>query len=237
VRLVGWLALSLCGAILIVSGAQYAASRLGLSGAGDVIGTVLGTLLVHGGILAVILALRPSGPSSVKPAGTLAGLGIRSERAGLAVRAGVVAALLMLPVAWMLGQVTVLVVETAGFTAPPQVAVERLRDSGSIGLKFYIAAFAVLLAPLVEEVLFRGVLYPGVKAMGRPRLALWGTSLVFGFIHFNLMTFVPLVVFALVLARLYEQTGNLLAPIAAHATFNAANVVALFLVPELPPLP
>jgi len=234
VRLVGWLAFSLCGAILVVQGAQGAASRLGLPGAADVIGTVLGTLLVHGGILAVLIALRPRGPSPVEPRGVWVGFGIHRERAGLAVRAGVVAALLMLPVAWMLGQVTVFVVEAAGFNAPPQEAVERLRDSGSIGLKFYIAAFAVLLAPLVEEVLFRGVLYPGVKAMGRPRLALWGTSLVFGFIHFNLMTFVPLVVFALVLARLYEQTGNLLAPIAAHATFNAANVVVLFLVPEMP---
>lgn len=230
-RLAGWLAFGLCGAMLAVSAAQAVAARLGFSGANDAIATVLGAMLVHGGILAVLVALRPHPQSPVGPVGMF---GIRPARAGLAIRAGVVTALLMLPVAWLLGQATVLVVEAAGFSAPPQLAVERLRESESSGLKLFIAAFAVLLAPVAEEVLFRGVLYPAVKAMGRPRLALWGTSLLFGFIHFNLMTFVPLVVLALVLVRLYEQTDNLLAPIAAHATFNAANVVVLFLVPELP---
>ena len=56
-----------------------------------------------------------------------------------------------------------------------------------------------------------------------PRLALVLSSILFGLIHVNLMTFVPLTLFAVVLALLYERTGTLLAPMAAHAFFNAIN--------------
>jgi membrane protease YdiL (CAAX protease family) len=51
---------------------------------------------------------------------------------------------------------------------------------------------------------------------------------LFGVIHFNLSSLVPLTVLALILIWLYEYTGNLLAPIAAHCVFNGANFVALF---------
>jgi membrane protease YdiL (CAAX protease family) len=39
---------------------------------------------------------------------------------------------------------------------------------------------------------------------------------------------VPLFVLALALTWLYEKTGNLLAPIAAHSFFNAANLIVLY---------
>jgi membrane protease YdiL (CAAX protease family) len=39
---------------------------------------------------------------------------------------------------------------------------------------------------------------------------------------------VPLFVLALGLTWLYEFTDNLLAPVVAHALFNAANIVLLF---------
>jgi membrane protease YdiL (CAAX protease family) len=58
-------------------------------------------------------------------------------------------------------------------------------------------------------------------------LALWGTSLLFAAVHTNVVTFVPLVVLALVLTALYERTDNLLAPVAAHVLFNALNFAEL----------
>jgi hypothetical protein len=92
---------------------------------------------------------------------------------------------------------------------------------------------AVLLAPVVEEILFRGILYPAIKQRGYPGFALWGTSLLFAAIHSNLMTFVPLTVLALALVWLYEKTDTLLAPIAAHAVFNAANFFLFVYGPDL----
>ena len=91
---------------------------------------------------------------------------------------------------------------------------------------------AVVLAPLAEEALFRGVLYTALKQRGHPRLALVGTAALFAAIHFNLAALLPLFFLALVFTWLYERTGNLIAPIAAHMMFNAVNFVAL--VTDLP---
>jgi membrane protease YdiL (CAAX protease family) len=86
---------------------------------------------------------------------------------------------------------------------------------------------AVVLAPVVEEMLFRGILYPVIKELGYPRFALWSTSLVFGLVHANFMTFLPLTFLALLLVMLYEATDNLLAPILVHSLFNAVNFFLL----------
>jgi membrane protease YdiL (CAAX protease family) len=88
--------------------------------------------------------------------------------------------------------------------------------------------FAVVLAPVAEEFIFRGMLFPFVKQLGWPRLAWLGVNALFALIHFDLAIFVPLFVFALALTWLYEKTDNLLAPIVAHSLFNAANLVVLF---------
>jgi membrane protease YdiL (CAAX protease family) len=59
-------------------------------------------------------------------------------------------------------------------------------------------------------------------------------SILFGLIHFNLATFLPLFVMGVMLARLYETTGNLLAPITLHCIFNAVNFLLFFFGQYLP---
>jgi len=86
---------------------------------------------------------------------------------------------------------------------------------------------ALLLAPVAEELLFRGVMYPALKGFGLRRFAFWSTAVVFSFIHFNAATFLSLFAFACLLNVLYERTGNLLSCMVAHATFNAVNLLML----------
>ncbi len=113
-------------------------------------------------------------------------------------------------------------------TPEPQPTMKVLQVSVSAWKRVSFGATAILLAPLTEEALFRGVLYPFLKQLGRPQVALYGTSLLFALIHANLMTFVPLFIFALIMVWLYETTDTLVVPILAHALFNAANF-ALYL--------
>jgi uncharacterized protein len=77
--------------------------------------------------------------------------------------------------------------------------------------------------PVAEEMLFRGLLYPTVKEIGYPRLAWWGSALLFAVAHANLVALIPLIWVALALTWLYEKTDNLLAPVVAHALFNGVN--------------
>jgi membrane protease YdiL (CAAX protease family) len=109
-----------------------------------------------------------------------------------------------------------------------QTAVHTLRLASSWFERLTLGAGAIILAPLAEEVLFRGILYPWIKSLGYPQLALWGTSLLFAMVHFNLLSLPALFVLALILTLLYEVTGNLLAPITAHIFFNALNLLQLY---------
>ncbi len=109
-----------------------------------------------------------------------------------------------------------------------QEQVEILRHAESLLARIALGFGTIFVAPFGEEVIFRGILYPAMKRRFSRQIALWSTACLFGAIHLNLSGFVPLTLLAVVLALLYEYTGNLLAPIAVHCVFNAANFVALY---------
>ena len=104
-----------------------------------------------------------------------------------------------------------------------QPSMKILEISLSVPQRVYFGFSAIVLAPLIEETLFRAILYRGIKQRGYPRLALWGSSLLFATIHFSLLTFVPLTVLAIILAVLYDKADHFAAPVIAHSVFNAAN--------------
>ncbi len=90
-----------------------------------------------------------------------------------------------------------------------------------LGLMAFAAA---IVAPLCEEVVFRGYLYPVAKKYSGRWIAAIATALVFSAAHGSLAALLPLFIFGLVLVALYEMTGSIWAPIAVHALFNGATV-------------
>jgi membrane protease YdiL (CAAX protease family) len=154
------------------------------------------------------------------------GLGLSQPMTAVAY--GVLVGALFLPAAWALQSLSEILMNFAHLTPEPQAVVQVLQDpSVSLGSKLVFGVAAIVLAPLAEESVFRGILYPTIKQQGYPRVALWGTSGVFAVMHANEATFLPLLIFALVLVYLYETFGNLLAPIVAHSLFNTANFLIL----------
>jgi uncharacterized protein len=144
---------------------------------------------------------------------------------------GTAAAMLFLPVGWLLQTFSAEMMTRLHLDPVAQSAVEILRDVRGPGLAVF-ALLTIVVVPVAEEMLFRGILYPAIKQAGFPRLAMWGTSVFFAGIHFNLAAFVPLLVLSLVLIWLYEKTDNLLATITAHSLFNTANLAMFFLADE-----
>jgi membrane protease YdiL (CAAX protease family) len=110
------------------------------------------------------------------------------------------------------------------FGGGSQRAVELLRTTPDMGLLGAIAFSAVVIAPIAEEVLFRGFLYPVVKRYSERWFATLFTAMLFGVIHFNVMSLPLLVVMGVVLVVLYEITGSLWVTIACHAAFNAVSI-------------
>jgi membrane protease YdiL (CAAX protease family) len=161
-------------------------------------------------------------------AGWREALGVCGPQLPRALLTALLLAIAILPVAWGLQFISVDALTRAGWPPEEQFAVTLLANTKSWWMRVYLGAFAVVLAPVAEEFIFRGMLYPFVKQLGWPRLAWVGVSFAFALIHDDAATFVPLFVLALALTWLYEKTDNLLAPITAHALFNAANLVLLF---------
>lgn len=87
----------------------------------------------------------------------------------------------------------------------------------------------VLVAPVAEEVFFRGVVYNAWLREYGPTRALLGSAILFGFIHGSVFLFAPIVALGLVLALLYRHTGSLAAAIALHAGFNGIQVALVLL--------
>ena len=157
--------------------------------------------------------------------------GFRNQ-AGSAVLFGAVAVIVFFPMGRMLQLLSITILTWLHLDPTAQTAVEVLRlASRGPGLVAF-GLVTVVLVPLAEELVFRGILYPAIKCYGFPRLALWGTAALFAAIHFNLAIFLPLLLLALVLTWLYEKTDNLFAPIVAHSLFNAANLGLFFLSEE-----
>ncbi|MGC6455186.1 MAG: CPBP family intramembrane glutamic endopeptidase [Coraliomargaritaceae bacterium] len=102
----------------------------------------------------------------------------------------------------------------------PQEAVLVFANSQSPVALTLLAFFAIILAPIAEEVIFRGCIYRFLKSKLRPQAAMLLSAIVFGSIHGNLMAFVPLTFVGFLLAYTYEKERNLLVPIFYHGLFN-----------------
>lgn len=91
---------------------------------------------------------------------------------------------------------------------------------------------AVVFAPLIEEIIFRGVIF-GTANQKRGRI--WAyiiTGVVFSLMHgINPVTFGQIFVVSASLTLLYERQGNLAAPIIAHGVFNLVASVIMLLCP------
>jgi membrane protease YdiL (CAAX protease family) len=140
---------------------------------------------------------------------------------------------LALAAGWLLQIVSGSLLGRLGVPPENQRAVEMLLAAKSVWARGYFALFAVVIAPVAEEFVFRGMLYPFVKQLGSPRTAVFGVSALFAGIHFDAGTFLSLFALALIFTWLYEKTGCLLAPVVAHSLFNATNLVTLHFLPQI----
>ena len=93
---------------------------------------------------------------------------------------------------------------------------------------------ALLLAPIGEELFFRGIVQSSLHRLALPkpgsmrhrRLAILFAALLFGFMHQNTPQYIPaLIVLGLLLGYAYERTGSLVVPILMHMLFNAKSLL------------
>ena len=106
-----------------------------------------------------------------------------------------------------------------------QESVKLLQKSEDPAILGLMAVAAVVVAPLCEEVVFRGYFYPVLKKFAGFWPAVICSAVVFASAHGNLTAMLPLFIFGGLLVLIYEKTGSLWAPIAVHCCFNSATVI------------
>ncbi|MDR1173450.1 MAG: CPBP family intramembrane metalloprotease [Puniceicoccales bacterium] len=85
----------------------------------------------------------------------------------------------------------------------------------------------VAIAPILEEIIFRGFIYRMLKGRGSKFIAAGFTSFIFAVVHWNLLAFVGLFTLSICLIKIYEHSADLREPILVHALFNAITVTGL----------
>ncbi|MBN1268923.1 MAG: CPBP family intramembrane metalloprotease [Kiritimatiellae bacterium] len=96
-------------------------------------------------------------------------------------------------------------------------------------IRAYLVGLAVALAPLAEELIFRGIGLPLLARKAGFPAAIVIVSVLFAAMHFHLPSLVPLFVIALAFSLAYAYTGSILVPAVMHAAFNLVNLGLLLL--------
>ena len=118
--------------------------------------------------------------------------------------------------------------------AEPQQLLRDLQDSQGAPPVFLFVIGAVVLAPLVEELLYRGLLLRALLRRVQPAGAVFLSALVFALVHYvgdpSTLPFLPaLTALGVALGLVALRTGSLKWPILIHAGFNLTTTL-LFLV-------
>ncbi|HEX2421521.1 MAG TPA: type II CAAX endopeptidase family protein [Acidimicrobiia bacterium] len=121
-----------------------------------------------------------------------------------------------------------------------QMISDALRSLDATYAKVIMAGVMTVLAPVTEELLFRGVLQ---RSMGTGRRAMWITAVVFAVFHLGglsgdflrsvVLTMPTFLVIGLVLSYLTAKQKRLGPAIFLHSGFNLLALVVLFLPTEL----
>lgn len=107
-------------------------------------------------------------------------------------------------------------------------------DWGVLG-RLQLAATAVIVAPLAEELFFRGLLLPALwRASGMAWLAIVASAGLFAMVHAAVpQTVLPMFTFGVVLGALRIRSGSLLLCAAIHALFNGRTMLLIAVSPEI----
>jgi membrane protease YdiL (CAAX protease family) len=204
----------------IRSGAVPGADGLQIAPRVTLVAAIAGTLLSGGVVLALARRALPATPE----AAALRALGWTPVPAGVVVRAALTG----------LGLVVAFVV--AGRFLP--AARHELGPLGRIaaaggGLRVAWAVLAVAIAPPVEELVFRGVLYAGFAAKWASSRAGFVTTMIFVAMHATEIgaywpAWIAIGVLSTLALRARVATGSLVPAVALHATYNLGLVLATY---------
>ena len=105
----------------------------------------------------------------------------------------------------------------------------ELVDDANGGWIFLLAIVVIVGAPIVEEIVYRGVVQPGLVSSWGRSVGILVTAVLFAAIHMQPVEFPGLFAFALVLGWARHSTGTIGTSIVTHMAFNATGLALVVL--------
>jgi membrane protease YdiL (CAAX protease family) len=130
---------------------------------------------------------------------------------------------------------TVLIIQLESLVSDQLLPDQQLPDEvfNTTGVIVLQGIVVVLMAPIVEEILFRGFIFGGLRRAMPLLPAAVISGLVFSSIHGSLGLILPFAVVGVIFALVYVRTDSIYPPMAIHAIFNGLSFFTLLLFPEL----
>lgn len=89
---------------------------------------------------------------------------------------------------------------------------------------YYTILFVGIVAPIIEEVIFRGILLNKLRCYG-DKIAMWITALTYGFFHLNIIQIIYATVLGILFAYVVVRTGRIRYSIFLHICINMTGMV------------
>jgi hypothetical protein len=215
-----WLGLASEALFLMVVAAAAALARLGWASSGAIY--LRGALMVLGELAFVVplwgLALRRRGIGWRE-------LGLRPFRPLI----GCLGAATLLYLTFSVNLVWALVLRWLHWPGQPDVRL--LFGGGPLGLAMALVGAGVV-APLAEELFFRGFAFPPLRQRLGLVAGIAADAGLFALAHFTPTVFPPIFALGVFFCLLYEYTGSLWPGMMLHAAVNALAVLAAYLLPR-----
>lgn len=110
----------------------------------------------------------------------------------------------------------------------PQLFEEMLRTASGPGGLITLLIMGAVLAPISEELYYRGMIYPVFRGYVGP---FWGAiiaGILFGLVHWDLWRTIPLAVGGVILCYIYEKSGSILVSALAHGVWNGIMALIVY---------
>jgi len=162
----------------------------------------------------------------VRHKSTLSAIGIKLEGMGKSLTWGVGLGVPLFIGALGLAYISQLITGPTTSNSPISRSMNQVATAGvSTGFVFLLVFTLVVLAPVCEEIFFRGYLYPALRNRMDMQPAMILNGILFAAAHFELVGFLPRMLLGYGLCYMYDRNRNLAASMLGHALYNALLIV------------
>jgi membrane protease YdiL (CAAX protease family) len=133
---------------------------------------------------------------------------------------------------WMFIIVHNIILMIFGIAPQGEYLTELFNGEGSL---VTLVVIGVIIAPLVEEFFFRGLVFPGLREKYNWKVAAVLSALLFGLAHMQLAVLLPTVAMGLLMAYLVQRTNSVWPGVILHAAVNGLSFALLYILTVLQP--